>query len=358
MTIGERIKTLRKKQDLTQEKLADYLCVSYQAVSKWECGLSSPDLSLIVPLAKLLHVTTDELLGMETSEEDARKQKYDALYATAHNPSQLEIARQAVKDYPGELKYVKWQANCQYMDAYENYTTQEAFYENLEKALKLELIVFENTDDEMLKNNALAGIVMNLSALRRNEEAVRYAERYPDAPILDKKIVMGWALTGEEKERHSQTVLMEHLDGMLHILIEKADRENPNLKRMEYLDCAERLIHLMFPDNAYNRYYDELFLIYIYKAIIYANHSPQKAADALKQARCCAKTFDDLFMKEPTAVPYHSPFFYLLRYDSKDLLLYGPLDENRLIDRFKWWLSGACFDVIRERKDFKELLTE
>ena len=57
MTIGEKIKELRKKNDLTQEKLADYLCVSYQAVSKWECGMSSPDLSLIVPLAKLLHVT-------------------------------------------------------------------------------------------------------------------------------------------------------------------------------------------------------------------------------------------------------------------------------------------------------------
>ena len=70
MTIGEKIKELRKKNDLTQEKLADYLCVSYQAVSKWECGLSSPDLSLIVPLAKLLHVTTDELLGMTAPETD------------------------------------------------------------------------------------------------------------------------------------------------------------------------------------------------------------------------------------------------------------------------------------------------
>ena len=38
MTIGERIKKYRKKNDLTQEKLADFLCVSYQAVSKWETG--------------------------------------------------------------------------------------------------------------------------------------------------------------------------------------------------------------------------------------------------------------------------------------------------------------------------------
>ena len=33
-TIGERIRDLRKKRDLTQEKLADFLGVSYQAVSK------------------------------------------------------------------------------------------------------------------------------------------------------------------------------------------------------------------------------------------------------------------------------------------------------------------------------------
>lgn len=358
MTIGERIKALRKKQGLTQEKLADCLCVTYQAVSKWECGASCPDLSLIVPLAKLLHVTTDELLGMDASEEDARKQEYEVLYATAHHPGQLEIARQAARDYPGELKYVKWQANCQYMDAFEHYTTQEAFYEDLEKALKLERVVFENTDDETLKNSALAGIVMNLSGLHRNDEAVRYAEQYPDAPVLDKKTVMGWALTGEEKERHSQKILMEHLDGMLWILIEKADPQNPNLKRMESLDCAEGLIHMLFPGGEYNRYYDELFLIFIYKAIIYANHAPEKAADALKQARSYAQAFDDLFMREPAAIPYRSPFFNLLNYDSADLLLYGSLEENRLTDRFRWWLSGACFDVIREREDFKAFLAE
>ena len=40
MTIGERIKVLRRKNDLTQERLAEYQSVSSQAVSKWECGVS------------------------------------------------------------------------------------------------------------------------------------------------------------------------------------------------------------------------------------------------------------------------------------------------------------------------------
>lgn len=37
---GQIIKDLRKKQDVTQEKLADYLNISYQAISKWENGVS------------------------------------------------------------------------------------------------------------------------------------------------------------------------------------------------------------------------------------------------------------------------------------------------------------------------------
>ena len=111
MTIGERIKALRKKNDLTQEKLADYLCVSYQAVSKWECGLSSPDLSLIGPLTKLLHVSADELLGLTPEIADARKAYFDAEFHEfwkKDHEEDLEIAHQAVAEYPGDFRYLHW----------------------------------------------------------------------------------------------------------------------------------------------------------------------------------------------------------------------------------------------------------
>ena len=355
MTIGERIKALRKKNDLTQEKLADYLCVSYQAVSKWECGASSPDLSLIVPLAKLLHVTTDELLGMAPPEADERKREYDALYEKAHQPEQLEIAQRAAREYPGELKYIDWQANCLYMLAYVNYTTQEKFYEDLEKALKLNMVVFENATDDKMRNSAIAGIVMILAAQQRHDEAKRYAELYPKSTDLDRAAVMGWALTGEENHVHSQEVLMSHLDGMMRILVNQVSADNPNLKDMEYLDCAEKTIHLMIPSGEYNRYYDDLMDIAIYKAQIYAYSDPEKAIEELKKAREYAVTFDDLFMRAPTVIPFNSPFFSALSYDSANLLVYGPLEENRRMDNFKWWLSGRCFDVIRERSDFQQL---
>ena len=66
MMIGERIKALRKQNGMTQEKLAEYLCVSYQAVSKWENDACCPDVSLIIPIAKYFSVSIDTLFGYRT----------------------------------------------------------------------------------------------------------------------------------------------------------------------------------------------------------------------------------------------------------------------------------------------------
>ena len=78
MTMNENIKTLRLQKHLSQEALGELLGVSAQAVSKWECGLACPDLALIGPLTKLLHVTADELLGLEQASQDERRAYFDA----------------------------------------------------------------------------------------------------------------------------------------------------------------------------------------------------------------------------------------------------------------------------------------
>ena len=65
MTIGQNIKFYRKEQGLTQRELAEILGVSVQAVSKWETDMGAPDISLIVPLATALDVSTDALFDYE-----------------------------------------------------------------------------------------------------------------------------------------------------------------------------------------------------------------------------------------------------------------------------------------------------
>lgn len=59
---GHFLIKLRKEKGLTQKQLAEQLYLSDKAVSKWERGLSFPDISSLIPLAKILEVTTTELL--------------------------------------------------------------------------------------------------------------------------------------------------------------------------------------------------------------------------------------------------------------------------------------------------------
>lgn len=59
----EKIIDLRKKSGFTQEALAEKLGITFQAVSKWENGLSCPDIALLPVIAEIFQVSIDELFG-------------------------------------------------------------------------------------------------------------------------------------------------------------------------------------------------------------------------------------------------------------------------------------------------------
>ena len=65
-TLGKRIMENRKRLGWTQDRLAEQMGVSAQAVSKWENDQSCPDISLLPKLAELFGITVDELLGHKT----------------------------------------------------------------------------------------------------------------------------------------------------------------------------------------------------------------------------------------------------------------------------------------------------
>ncbi len=62
MEFGNVVKQLRKEKGVNQEKLAELCGVSVQAVSKWECEMSCPDIELLPTLANYFNVTIDYLL--------------------------------------------------------------------------------------------------------------------------------------------------------------------------------------------------------------------------------------------------------------------------------------------------------
>ena len=115
MTLGERIKKLRRAADMTQEGLAEYLGVSVSAVSQWENGRIMPDLLQIPVLANMFDVTTDYLLGVdvETKEKqiDEIAERANELSMNAHFQEADALFVEGLKKFPNSFKLMDGHLN-------------------------------------------------------------------------------------------------------------------------------------------------------------------------------------------------------------------------------------------------------
>ena len=88
LEIANRLVALRKENNLSHEALAEKLGISRQAVSKWERAEASPDTDNLIALAKLYHISLDELLKIHEDEEEMSNDS-------------VEGAEEAQDDYTG-----------------------------------------------------------------------------------------------------------------------------------------------------------------------------------------------------------------------------------------------------------------
>lgn len=82
MEIGNIIREYRTRRGMTQEELAQALSVTPQAVSRWEIGVSYPDIAMVPGIARVLEVSADELLGcgdFDKTRESSTDLDYPAL---------------------------------------------------------------------------------------------------------------------------------------------------------------------------------------------------------------------------------------------------------------------------------------
>ena len=75
--IGKYIAECRRKQNLTQEELAEKLGITYKAVSKWECGKGLPDASIMISLCQILKISVNDLLSGEKVDQDKYQKKLE-----------------------------------------------------------------------------------------------------------------------------------------------------------------------------------------------------------------------------------------------------------------------------------------
>ena len=339
--IGDKIKELRRKNNMTQEKLAERLDVSYQTVSEWETGTTSPDLSLIVPLARIFKITTDELFCYNENADALRKKELEVEFGATWKSGDLEkrykISEQAVKEFPNDMEWLDRFAWAQALCSF-GYEDDEEYKGQQEEAIAKFASVIENTTDGEVRASSIQGIVQYLSFRGRNDEAKSYAKMYPKNYPLSADEVLLTCLVGEEKTVHYEKMLDNALLKLIVLLTEGGEEGN---------EAAEKIIKIMLPDGNYSYYHCMLSEIYRRRARNGMEASdPDTAAEMLELALYHGRKYDEYIEGKDTAKS--KPFFDCYSINVDEVVRTGTTTMEEDVIEF---IKRPLFDPLREKID-------
>ena len=196
--LNERLKILRKMKDLTQEQLADYMGVSPQAVSRWETGATSPDISALPLLAELFGITVDELLGID---EAAKRDEISSVIAAAEEKIDQNITeepiiklRETLNKYPNNDKLL----TCLMYALYAASEDEELCRKYDSEIISIYYRIQKYSTDNYCRNESLRLLFRHYCDTNRIAEAKQLAENMASIETCYEHNIY-WALEGEER---------------------------------------------------------------------------------------------------------------------------------------------------------------
>ncbi len=181
LNIGEKIKTLRKAQDVTQEKLADYLNISSQAVSKWENGLALPDVTLIPALAGFFGVSADYLLGIDNENTD--KVIEDVLVEVfrlkhiAKAKEGVALIEKTLRSYPNNHKLLAEWVELKVQYTFERNCEKKEWLKQIEDKAN---IVLHDSNDDYIRYKAKLALTLAYSFCGERVKAEKLCDTFPE----------------------------------------------------------------------------------------------------------------------------------------------------------------------------------
>ena len=220
INIGYKIRELRKKKGITQEALAAALWVSPQAVSKWESGLTYPDLTMIPVIAGYFEISLDALFDYDITEMKSNIQKIidNAWEYFFSEPLRYaETMKTALKDYPGNEALLTALIEAYEYDLRENGNTDH-LDDIIETAQKL---ISESNDFARVCN------VKELQAaayLKKNDyaKAKQVLESLPESVTL-KNDAIAVHLQGRDQLNGAILARCNHLQGLYSAAMREGD---------------------------------------------------------------------------------------------------------------------------------------
>lgn len=262
MTFSEIFKTQRNINGYTQEEIADILKVTPQAVSKWETGSGMPDISLIVPIARLFQITTDRLLGNDYKDEETIRDELHEASITITEPNErYEKYQSMLKYYPRSADVYARLINCiaEIIYKYKKKLNPERINELVNEAERYSIQMREVSDncgaDFTYSHAFLADVYLEAGEFEKAEKEMNFLPycRYTKPRML------GNIRFAEEHWDNALELYQESLsDGLRWFFYDvfrlakchwKLTGDNSN--SMKIFKLAYDLIHLIYRDNKY-----------------------------------------------------------------------------------------------------------
>lgn len=341
LKIGKKIRLLRKKNDITQDKLAQALGVTPQAVSRWESEICYPDIETLPQIADFFGASMDELLCYDSLQKEAKIKEYmENAYFHIERDNLMEalaILREAYAEIPSsfeiqlELAKVISEINAQ---------GKPKKSELIEVVSLCNHILEDCTDDELRDETKKTLCDIYSHQLGNDKLALEIADRL-HSMSYSKEIVKATVLTGEIAFRQAQTNIMEFADNMWWHMYNIAcvpDISENNYSVKEKIKVMEKgiaLFEVVF-DGDYLYYYDRLANSYRQLAMLHLIDGNSSAAlDCIEKMSENAIKFDT----RPNSATYSSVLLNKVSYekgekgDSPELTLCSKLMRGRFSNR-------------------------
>lgn len=298
MTIGEKIRELRREAGITQEALAERLRVSYQAVSKWETNAALPDIGLIVPIAEFFGVTTDTLFGLDgksQAEEVKKIEEESARLAMCEKyGEQFALWRDAAEKYPNNLRCLAYFSRMLHRESKNKERCAEERANMGMRAIELAKRAARDSTDTFLKYSSIQILVLEYGDETKPYHDEKKAAEYAASAAsfwVCREVLLPHALSGSAARRANENNVILFAVKLCAIL--ESLGKGSKAGEIQALESCLEIWKAIFYDENYLAYHQKIWKINMRLAELYAETKRKdKAFEHLEKARFHAEKCD------------------------------------------------------------------
>ncbi|NNU78494.1 helix-turn-helix domain-containing protein [Clostridium estertheticum] len=260
MKISEVIRNYRKKENLTQEQVANYLNISAPAVNKWESGISCPDIALLAPLARVLKIDVNTLLAFNDELTDVEVKKLTKEIGEMASKEGFQTAfdkgSDLIKQYPNCDELIFWISTVLRIHLL---ATQIEGKDKYERKIITWLELVATSSKEKTASMAKLDLSAMYRAKKEYKKAQELLDKIPEIDV-DKKIQQAllYESSGKIEEAYGayEGILRKSAHETftaLSLIIRMLFKEKKFNEAEEYIDRAKKVADA-FDLGAYHKY--------------------------------------------------------------------------------------------------------